>query len=119
MLNTISSLIATTTTTTNTVSTTFTNPIDVFGSNSTLVDLFGLFTNVVVGVGIALTVIFLGMAGILYVTSRGDKTQTESARNALTNAIIGLVIVLAALAIRWIVGNVFGNSGAIDNVSPF
>lgn len=44
-------------------------------------------------------VFMLIWGGIRYITSGGDKAQTESARGTLTAAIIGLVIVFSAWAI--------------------
>ena len=41
----------------------------------------------------------LVLGGIKYITSGGDKANTEAARNQITAALIGLVIVFAAWAI--------------------
>lgn len=41
----------------------------------------------------------LVIGGIRWITSGGDKAQTEAARNQITAALIGLVIVFAAWAI--------------------
>jgi hypothetical protein len=41
----------------------------------------------------------LVIGGIRYITSGGDKAQTEAARGQITAALIGLVIVFAAWAI--------------------
>ena len=46
--------------------------------------------------------------GIRYITSGGDKAQTEAARNQITAALIGLVIVFAAWAIINLVQIFFG-----------
>ena len=46
--------------------------------------------------------------GIRYITSGGDKGQTEAARNQITAALIGLVIVFAAWAIINLVNLFFG-----------
>lgn len=73
-----------------------------------LTNIFGLIMNIVVGIGIALTVIFLVLGGIQYITARGDVKAADAARNSLTNAVIGFVVVLAALTIRYVVTNVIG-----------
>lgn len=46
--------------------------------------------------------------GIKYITSGGDKAQTETARNQITSALIGLVIVFAAWAIINLINLFFG-----------
>lgn len=52
----------------------------------------------------------LVVGGIRWITSGGDKGQTETARNQITAALIGLVIVFAAWAIAQLVGSFFGFS---------
>jgi TRAP-type C4-dicarboxylate transport system permease small subunit len=46
--------------------------------------------------------------GIAYITSGGDKAQTEAARGRITAALIGLVIVFAAWAVITLVNALFG-----------
>lgn len=50
----------------------------------------------------------LVLGGIKYITSGGDKGQTEAARGQITAALIGLVIVFAAWAIINLVSIFFG-----------
>ena len=50
----------------------------------------------------------LVIGGIRYITSGGDKGQTEAARGQITAALIGLVIVFAAWAIINLVNIFFG-----------
>jgi hypothetical protein len=50
----------------------------------------------------------LVFGGIKYITSGGDKAQTEAARNQITAALIGLVIVFAAWAIVNLAGTFLG-----------
>jgi cbb3-type cytochrome oxidase subunit 3 len=52
----------------------------------------------------------LVIGGIKWILSGGDKSSTEAARNQITAALIGLVIVFAAWAILTLVGNIFGIS---------
>ena len=51
---------------------------------------------------------WLVWGGIKYITSGGDKGQTEAARGQITAALIGLVIVFAAWAILNLVSLFFG-----------
>ena len=54
----------------------------------------------------ALLYMFLG--GLDWVTSAGDKTKLQSARDKITNALIGLVVVGASWAVMMIVSNFLG-----------
>lgn len=50
----------------------------------------------------------LVIGGIRWITSGGDKGQTESARSQITAALIGLVIVFSAWAILTLIRAFFG-----------
>ena len=52
--------------------------------------------------------IYLVWGGIQWITSGGDKSATESARNRIQNAILGLFIVFAAWAVMKIVSSFLG-----------
>lgn len=59
------------------------------------------------------------LGGIKWILSGGDKAQTESARNQVTAAIVGLVIVFAAFAIARLVQAFFGIDIFSFNVPNF
>ncbi len=69
----------------------------------------------VVGSVIFLFVILLG--GIQWMTSGGDKTQIETARNRITMAIVGLIILFSIYAITSLVDFVFGVSITLIDLS--
>lgn len=50
----------------------------------------------------------LVIGGIRWILSGGDKAQTEAARNQITAALVGLVIVFAAWAIAQLIETFFG-----------
>jgi len=50
----------------------------------------------------------LVIGGIRWIASGGDKAQTENARNQITAALVGLVIVFAAWAIVKLIQTFFG-----------
>ena len=50
----------------------------------------------------------LVIGGIKWIASGGDKAQTEGARNQITAALVGLVIVFAAWAIVALINTFFG-----------
>ncbi|GMR03306.1 MAG: hypothetical protein BMS9Abin21_139 [Thermodesulfovibrionia bacterium] len=60
----------------------------------------------------------LVIGGIRWITSGGDKTQTESARNSITAALVGLVIVFAAWAIINLINTFFGINILQLNIAP-
>jgi len=85
----------------------------------TLADVFGLMINIVLGVGIAITVVYLILGGIKYVMSQGDPKQTQTAREWLTNAVIGFIVVLAAFTIRTIVAGLLNsNPLVVPTITP-
>lgn len=77
----------------------------------------GLVTGFLAILLLAAALVFFFMlviGGIKWILSGGDKAQAESARNQITAALIGLVIVFAAWAIAQLIGvffgvNIFGN----------
>lgn len=52
--------------------------------------------------------LFLILGGIQWITSGGDKAGMEAARNRITAAIVGLIIVAAAWAIMLLIGQFIG-----------
>ncbi len=55
-----------------------------------------------------LVFLYLVWGGIQWLTSGGDKAQTEKAQQRITSAIIGLAIVAASWALIRIIGAFFG-----------
>jgi hypothetical protein len=86
-----------------------------------LADVFGFLVNVVLGVGIAVTIVFLILGGIQYITAKGDQKAAGAAREALTNAVIGFIVVIGAFTIRTILINVIGvtNDLKVNDVVNF
>lgn len=93
------------------------------GYASNVGTLFNAVLNIVLLIAALLVFGFLIMGGIEWVTSGGDKGKTESARNKLTAAIIGLIIIAASyalvtLAVQFLgfnnINDVF-NIGTINN----
>lgn len=55
-----------------------------------------------------LAFIFIVIGGIQWITAGGDKVAAQAARDRITSAVIGLIIVVAAFAITLIIGTVLG-----------
>lgn len=51
---------------------------------------------------------YLLLGGFHWITSGGDKAHLESAKNKITHALIGLIIVAAAWAVFALMGQFFG-----------
>lgn len=74
-------------------------------------DLAAVFTNVVkTALGFAGIVLFilLLVGGFKFITSGGDPKAVESARNTLTSAITGLIIILVSYLILVLITNITG-----------
>ena len=96
-----------------------------FGGDAGNLITFVLKGSLVVGVLLALAFLILG--GIEYITSGGEKGKTESARNKITAAIIGLILIAASFAILTLVlrllnigsfQNALDSLPTIDNSTP-
>lgn len=86
-----------------------------------LAGLFGLIINIVLGIGIAITIIFLILGGIQYITSKGDQKAAQEARTSLTNAVIGFIVVIGAFTIRTVLLSMIGADEGqlnIQDVTP-
>lgn len=70
--------------------------------------LLGGFVGAAVVLALILAFVYLIWGGIQWITSGGDKAQTEAARNRITTALVGLAIVAAAWAIMRLIGFFFG-----------
>ncbi len=86
----------------------FENPI----AFSTVDNLLAKVATTVQGIVSALAVLMIVVAGILYMTSAGDQGRVETAKKAVTAAIIGLALALAAPALLKEIYDVLGASGA-------
>lgn len=68
-------------------------------------------------------IVYVLLAGLTWITARDESERISKAKQMLTNAIIGLAIVVAAWAITGVLGKIFGfeilNPAAyIQSISP-
>ena len=68
-------------------------------------EFLGVGLNVLMGVGVSLSVIFIGLAGLRYLSSGGNPDSVDQAKKALTYSIVALVISVGAVAIKYILIN--------------
>jgi len=101
----------------------FAQPFDVpdnpLSEYKQLWDVLGHILNIVFYVGISMTVVFLIIGGIRYITSGGSKEGAEAARGMITNAIIGFIVVVGAFAIKTILANILGTNQEVPTTPPF
>lgn len=70
--------------------------------------LFSAVVGTLLIVAALIAFLYLILGGIQWITSGGDKSAMESARNKITHAIVGLVIVGSAWAIMLLVQSFLG-----------
>lgn len=106
-----------TTTTTTTRSTGITNPVlqGGFGSDKEAAKSGSLFAQIISGLlsfimvlASLLVLLSLIQAAIEWIGSGGDKGKLESARNRILNAVIGIIVLAASVAIWQIVNQFLG-----------
>ena len=73
-----------------------------------LSDLVGKIVNIVFAILGVLAVAYLIYGGVLYITAGGDAEKAAKGRTAITNAIIGIIIILLAVAIYSFLKNRIG-----------
>jgi len=78
--------------------------------------LISFVLRVVLAIGALLVFGYLVMGGIEYITSGGEKGKTESARNRITAAIVGLIILAASWAILNLALSFLGITGGLEGV---
>ncbi len=78
------------------------------GEAFTAGNLVSSLISIVMVIAAVLFFFMLVIGGIRWITSGGDKGQTEGARNQITAALVGLVIVFSAWAIIKLIGTFFG-----------
>ncbi|MEX0896298.1 MAG: hypothetical protein WDZ94_05220 [Patescibacteria group bacterium] len=85
-------------------------------------DIGGIITfalNFIMVVALLLVFFYLIWGGIQWITSGGDKSKTEEARNKITAAVVGIIILAAAYALVQFVAYILGFGGlqeAIDGI---
>lgn len=73
-------------------------------------DLLGGIMGAIMVIAVLLVLVFLLWGAIEWITSSGDKGKTESARNKITSAVIGIIVLAASTAIFMLIQNFLGIS---------
>lgn len=64
--------------------------------------------NAIMVIGVLMVLFFFVYGAVEWITSGGEKGKTESARNKMTHAVIGLIVLSATLAIFMLVQRFLG-----------
>lgn len=82
---------------------------------SLLNKILSIFIGIITAIGFAYFIILFFTAALSWVSAGGDQKKVESAGKQITNAIIGLVIMVAAIFITQLLGTILG----IEILNPF
>lgn len=76
-------------------------------SGSTFAEYFVFFWNGLISIGALMVLIFFIWGAIEWIGSGGDKGKVENARNRITQAVIGLIVLVGSYAIVGFLGEIF------------
>lgn len=86
-------------------------------ASGTVVSVIGLIIKLALFVAGALAVLFVVIGGVLYLTAGGNDEQATKAKKTITNALIGIVIIILSYVLVNVVINLvncgFSNGGTI------
>jgi hypothetical protein len=66
--------------------------------------------NYILGVTLAIDVLFLIIGGFFYITSAGNESRASKGKTTVINAVIGLVVIVLSYVIANVVANFFVNN---------
>ena len=81
---------------------------DINTASQTLTDIFSNTFGVFTLVAGLMFILYFVLGGISWLTSGGERDKIQKAQQQMTNAVIGLIIVVTAYGITFIVGKVLG-----------
>ena len=85
---------------------------------SSLGNLVGMVLNIAMGSATAIAIVGVILAGIKYITGKGDYKAMAKAKDALSYAILAMVLAAAAFSVKLIILNLFGATGEVINEVP-
>jgi hypothetical protein len=83
--------------------------------------LLNFLLQIVMVIAVLLVFLYLILGGIEWITSGGEKSKTEAARNKITSAVIGLIILAASYAILTLLLKFLGFGdlkSALNGITP-
>jgi len=86
---------------------------DASAANDVIRSYIGPLMVTLAGLATVVCTFFIVMAGIQYITSKGSPDKLEHAKRVMRNALVGLVIVIAAGTLTAILSNAYGASTGV------
>ncbi len=86
-------------------------------NNLTIGGLFTMATNLLIIIGLGLVLVFLALGFIKFITSKGDKVETDTAQKWVTYAVLGGVGLFAVYAIKSVIINLVGGSDPLSETN--
>jgi len=83
-------------------------------AETSLGELINSLLTAIMAIAGLLILFYLVWGGIEWITSGGDKSKTESARNKITQAVIGIIILSSSVAIFYAVMQFLGVSDGLS-----
>jgi hypothetical protein len=80
---------------------------DEAASGSTFAEYLVFFWNALISIGAIFVLVYFVWGAIEWITSSGDKGKLENARARITQAVIGLIILVGSYAIIGFIGEIF------------
>ncbi|OGE81782.1 MAG: hypothetical protein A3E98_01535 [Candidatus Doudnabacteria bacterium RIFCSPHIGHO2_12_FULL_48_11] len=80
--------------------------VDFGGDNNTFGYLFGVFLNALLGLAGIAAILFLVIGGFQYMTSGANQEMAETGKKTVTNAIIGIVVIILSYVIVNVINNI-------------
>jgi uncharacterized membrane protein len=74
----------------------------------------GIALNIMLGTGIAISIIAIILSGIKFLTSKGDPKSTADAKTSLTYSVVAFLLVVGAFTIKAIIINMLGAEAGPD-----
>jgi hypothetical protein len=85
------------------------------GYATDLGSIINFVLRIVMIIAVLLVFFYLVLGGIEWITSGGEKGKTEAARNKITSAVVGLIILAASYAILTLLLSYLGFGGSLTN----
>ena len=82
-----------------------------FSPTDSLVTIIGKIIKILLGVAGAIAVLFVVIGGFLYMTSAGNEEQAQKGRKDITNALIGIIIIILSYIIVSVIVNLVSGVG--------
>jgi len=90
---------------------------DTTGAISVMRDYIRPTVQMLAGLASIACVLFLVHGGYLYITSRGNPESLEGAKRVVKNALLGLVLVIAAFTLTSLLSSAYGNPADVKNAA--